>query len=326
MIESVTVTNYLGVSREMVLADPEPSGFIVKSIDGLGPATANINFSELVTIDGAIENSAKLNTREIKIDLIFLENPTIEDTRHQTYQFFPVKKPVTLTVKTKTFERTRVLHCYGTVEKNDPKIFSQQEGCSITIKCGDPSWHSETFTKKMFYGTEPLFEFPFSNESTQEVEVDGRDDIVEARDYRVEALYKEFEPYTYFASLVHLEAGLINSQRPFIDMLISKNPGSPYYVRVPSGGRATIYQDDSFVIELDFEGGYTNIYSGVWSQDDFDKYYTNIIAYTQSPGGTALVGDVIEFGDIKFLTEGVVDYAGDINYTRKRQCFERRVH
>ena len=40
MIKSVTVVNHLGESLKLDLASPEKSGFIVKSIEGLGPVKA----------------------------------------------------------------------------------------------------------------------------------------------------------------------------------------------------------------------------------------------------------------------------------------------
>lgn len=43
MIKSITVTNYLGDSIKLELARPEESGFVVKSVTGLGPGSANIN-------------------------------------------------------------------------------------------------------------------------------------------------------------------------------------------------------------------------------------------------------------------------------------------
>ena len=43
MIHSITVTNYLGDSIVLELARPEQSGFIVKSVEGLGPAKGNVN-------------------------------------------------------------------------------------------------------------------------------------------------------------------------------------------------------------------------------------------------------------------------------------------
>jgi len=51
MIKSITVTNYLGDSIKIDLARPELSGFVVKSITGLGPGTSTINTTELITQD-----------------------------------------------------------------------------------------------------------------------------------------------------------------------------------------------------------------------------------------------------------------------------------
>lgn len=52
MIKSVTIQNYLGEKIVLELARPEKSGFIIKSIDGLGPPGANINTTQVSTNDG----------------------------------------------------------------------------------------------------------------------------------------------------------------------------------------------------------------------------------------------------------------------------------
>lgn len=69
MIKKVIVTNYLGESLEMELARPEVSGLAITDIEGLGPVKATINTSEIATGDGALYNSAKLETRNIVMTL-----------------------------------------------------------------------------------------------------------------------------------------------------------------------------------------------------------------------------------------------------------------
>lgn len=54
MIKSVTVVNHLGESLKLDLASPEKSGFIVKSIEGLGPVKATVNATKMSTTDGAL--------------------------------------------------------------------------------------------------------------------------------------------------------------------------------------------------------------------------------------------------------------------------------
>lgn len=63
MIRAVTFTNYLGDSIRLDLARPEESGFIIKSVTGLGPGKANINTTEIATNDGSLFNSSRMPSR-----------------------------------------------------------------------------------------------------------------------------------------------------------------------------------------------------------------------------------------------------------------------
>ena len=167
MIKSVTITNHLDESITLDLFNPEESGFIIKSIEGLGPVKANINFKELATNDGAIDNSARLSSRNIVMSLQFMESPTIEETRLKSYKYFPIKRNIKFLIETDS----RICETIGRVETNVPTIFSNAEGCQISILCSNPYFYSagENGTNQtIFYGTEPLFEFPFSNESLTE--------------------------------------------------------------------------------------------------------------------------------------------------------------
>lgn len=167
MIKSVTITNHLDESIKLDLFNPEESGFIIKSIEGLGPVKANINFKELATNDGSIDNSARLSSRNIVMSLQFMESPTIEETRLKSYKYFPIKRNIKFLIETDS----RICETIGRVETNVPTIFSNSEGCQISILCSNPYFYSagENGTNQtIFYGTEPLFEFPFSNESLTE--------------------------------------------------------------------------------------------------------------------------------------------------------------
>ena len=187
MIKSVTVTNSRGESLHMKLDEPYESGFWIVNIDGLGPVQANINTTEIVTFDGSIYNSARGNERNIVMDLIF-EGRDIEDIRHLTYRYFPIKGKVTVQVETDH----RLCEIDGYVESNDPTIFSRKESTSISILCPS-AWFkdvSEEGNRSVnFYGIDPLFEFPFSNESLSEklIEFGGiRNSFEETFDYNGE--------------------------------------------------------------------------------------------------------------------------------------------
>lgn len=164
MIYAMTITNYLGESIRLELKSPEKSGFLISRIEGLGPAKANINSTEMSTNDGSLYNSSRVNSRNIVLTLFYLFKPTIESTRQSSYKYFPIKKRVKILLETEN----RLAETYGYVESNEPVIFSSQEYAQISIICPDPYFYSagENGTNiTVFYGVEALFEFPFSNES-----------------------------------------------------------------------------------------------------------------------------------------------------------------
>lgn len=164
MIESVTVTNYRGESIDLDLRNPESSGFLIKSIVGLGPIKGTINITEVSSNDGGVYNSARIGKRNIVLDLRFLWKPTIEDVRLASYRYFPVKKPITLTFKTST----RIAKIDGYVESNSPNIFSNKEGAQISILCPDPYFRSvsgEDGSASLSFGfVEPYFEFAWDDD------------------------------------------------------------------------------------------------------------------------------------------------------------------
>ena len=170
MIYSIVVTNYLGDRIKLELGKPDVSGFLIKSMTGLGPAKANVNTTEVSTNDGSLFNSARLSQRNIVLDMVFINTvygESIEDLRQKSYKYFPLKKSVELTIETDN----RYVKTTGYVESNEPNIFSSQEGTQISIICPDPYFYSageDGNNVTNFYSIDPMFEFPFSNESLDE--------------------------------------------------------------------------------------------------------------------------------------------------------------
>ena len=175
MIYSIVVTNYLGDRIKLELGKPDVSGFLIKSITGLGPAKANVNTTEVSTNDGSLFNSARLSQRNIVLDMVFINTvygESIEDLRQKSYKYFPLKKSVELTIETDN----RYVKTTGYVESNEPNIFSSQEGTQISIICPDPYFYSageDGNNVTNFYSIDPIFEFPFSNESLEPLLVFG---------------------------------------------------------------------------------------------------------------------------------------------------------
>lgn len=165
MIKSITVTNYLGDSLKLELTRPELSGFIVTSVTGLGAGTANINTTDIATNDGSLYNSARVQSRNIVLSLQFMWKDTIEDARQRSYKYFPIKKKVKLVIETDN----RLSEIEGYVESNEPNIFSKDETTDISIICPYPFFSSAAGDQTtIFSGIEPMFEFPFSNESLED--------------------------------------------------------------------------------------------------------------------------------------------------------------
>ncbi len=153
---------------KMELAFPEKSGFVVLDASGFGPPKATINTSKMATMDGSRLNSTSIDQRNIVLTLAFLPNPTIEDTRQKSYKYFPVKKTISLLIETDK----RLCQTYGSVESNEPVIFNSEAGTQISIICPDPYLYAAGPDSKnvaVFFANNPLFEFPFSNESELEV-------------------------------------------------------------------------------------------------------------------------------------------------------------
>ena len=168
MIKTVIITNYRGESLTLDLANPYSSGYAVLSITGLGPNKATINDVEVTTNDGSVFNSAKVNPRNIVLKLEFMatDPDEVEALRQKTYKYFPLKKKLTFEIITDK----RHIKIFGYTESNEPVIFSRNENTKISIICPYPFFQSVTERNRvMFYGEEPAFEFPFSNEGEEPV-------------------------------------------------------------------------------------------------------------------------------------------------------------
>lgn len=165
MIKSLRITNYLGEEIKIKLSEDEPEhGLILFGADGIGSPKADINTTAMASFDGTIYNSARAEERNIVLKLLLTFAPKIEDSRQRTYQYFPLKKPVTLHFETDN----REIKITGYVEENQPNIFTSQETVQISILCPDPFFYSEKPESTIFSGVEPMFEFIFSNESLEE--------------------------------------------------------------------------------------------------------------------------------------------------------------
>lgn len=170
MLKDVTITNYLGKSVTYSFDNPtidDASGLFITEIEGLGPVKADINMTSLATADGDIFNSKRLQGRNIVIKARFTYANTIEEARLMSYKFFPIGHPITFQIRTDN----RLAETVGYVESNEPEIFSKESDMQVSVLCESPFFLSVSDDGKKqtnFSAVEAMFEFPFSNESTEE--------------------------------------------------------------------------------------------------------------------------------------------------------------
>lgn len=162
---SMTVINDHNEVLELVLSEPEKTGLLVSSIDGIGEPDATPNMSVMGLTDFSRINSVRLEPREIEIELEYYGDD-IEASRLTAYRAFHTKSMVTLIFKTDY----REVMCSGLVLHNEPIVFSKECGCKITVKCPDPYLYSLDTITTVFDGIEPLFTFPFCDAEEDQIQ------------------------------------------------------------------------------------------------------------------------------------------------------------
>lgn len=288
MIKSVTVTNYLGDSVVLELRKPEASGFAITSISGLGPGKANVNTTELPTMDGGIYNSARRTIRNIVLAIAFMDKSSIEDARQLSYKYFPLKRKVKLRFETDN----RTVEIEGYVESNEPTIFSEQEGTDISIVCPDPNFYSVDTMTTVFSGVDPMFEFPFSNESLASFEIEFGS-IEKASD---KVVYYDGDVETGVTMIIHALAEATN--------VTLYNTGTREFMRIDTDKLVKftgsgIKEGDSIVvctipgrksITLVRDGNSTNILNCLDRNSNWFQLVKgdNVFAYTAETGGNNL--------------------------------------
>lgn len=160
MINNIKITNHLGESITIMMSS-ETSGLIIESINGLGPAKGIVSMTSRAGADGSIFSSARVNNRNILITFSFEFNPDIETVRQLTYKYFPIKQLISLEINTDN----RNVRTEGYVESNEPSIFTNEAGTTISILCPDPFLYDLISSINTFSSVTPLFEFLWEDDN-----------------------------------------------------------------------------------------------------------------------------------------------------------------
>lgn len=130
--------------------------YAVVGVQGLTRPQTNINTSTGGGIDGTFFNSARVEMRNIVIDIIL--NGDIETNRQQLYKIFPQKMQCTVYFKNKN----RNVKIFGYVEALGGDLFVQREAMQISIICPRPFWEDMQTIYTELSNIVKMFEFPFS--------------------------------------------------------------------------------------------------------------------------------------------------------------------
>ena len=149
---SLTVENAKGEQLNLT-QNPD---YVITNIDGLHPPDAIINMMERAGHDGTLFNSAKVDYRQIILNIAI--NSDACENRNHLYRFFQTARPVRLIYN----NDLRGVYIDGYVQNAPIEFFGQKQTVQITIICPDPFWHSTVPIEGMTDGMESLFEFPFS--------------------------------------------------------------------------------------------------------------------------------------------------------------------
>lgn len=124
--------------------------------DGLTPPRATLNYSVVGTNDGSIFNSARLENRNLVLQITPLQD--IERSRINLYRFFRVKQLCTFYFK----NGSRDVYIEGYVESVDGDLFSNKQTIQISIMCTKPYFKAIEETVTDVSQIMPLFSFPFA--------------------------------------------------------------------------------------------------------------------------------------------------------------------
>lgn len=120
--------------------DDDESGFLVQNIDGLDPVKATLVSSAFAGVDGEQYQSARRETRNIKLTVGLDPDPltdSVRGLRKRLYGFFMPKAEITLKFYDDDGPTVNIV---GRVESLESALFAQEPTVDISIICYDPDF------------------------------------------------------------------------------------------------------------------------------------------------------------------------------------------
>jgi hypothetical protein len=164
MILAITSVNEAGEVFRIPLSDDPNAEFVVLNATGLGAPPAVINTAGGYS-DGERVNSSRVTMRTIELTIAVPGQGAIENiNRNKLYRHFPIKREIEFRVTTDA----RTLTTQAWVKTLEYSMFSELQNASITLVVPNAFFTELDLNDTVVDGIEPMFEFPFSNESLTE--------------------------------------------------------------------------------------------------------------------------------------------------------------
>lgn len=140
----------------MITLTGDESAYQVLSITGLNPPSAQLNTTAVAGMDGAVFNSARLNTRNIVITAKI--NGDVEENRQNLYKYCPTKEKVRFYFK----NNRRDVYIDGYIQNVECDLFTNDERMQISIICPQSYLVDVEDTQVNGFSVRSLFTFPFT--------------------------------------------------------------------------------------------------------------------------------------------------------------------
>lgn len=151
LLSSVKVTNAQGSVLNLPLEDP--TDYVVRNIEGLGPVKATLVSTSFANMDGGQYHSSRRETRNIVLTLGLEPDyavNSVQSLRDELYNFFMPKTKSTLNFHLfdkfteSILEQTKDLVIEGRIESCEPSIFTKDPAVDISLVCFDPDFVDPT--------------------------------------------------------------------------------------------------------------------------------------------------------------------------------------
>ena len=146
-------------SGDVYILNGDEAVWQIASITGLNPPQGLINTTTIVGLDGAVFNSAKLETRNIVITVRITGNA--EQNRLQLYRAFRTKEWCRFYYSNDSVD----VWIDGYVESVECDLFQKAEQAQISIICPQPHLIGAEEIVKDISGITDMFSFPFAIEA-----------------------------------------------------------------------------------------------------------------------------------------------------------------